>query len=123
MRNSQLMVGVAHTRLYSEYYVDFLIWSEATHNCALRITNCEFKQINFNLVVNDMEQWEYDRISELTRIARERELTPEEQEERAILRRKYIDSFKLSLTSQLDVTYIVDEKGNKTKVERKGKKK
>ena len=70
-----------------------------------------------------MEQREYDRISELTRISRERELTPEEQEERATLRRKYIDSFKLSLTSQLDVTYIVDEKGNKTKVERKGNKK
>ncbi len=70
-----------------------------------------------------MEQWEYDRISELTRISRERELTPEEQEERAQLRRKYIDSFKRSLTSQLDVTYIVDEKGNKTKLERKKNKK
>ncbi|MBO5361220.1 MAG: DUF896 domain-containing protein [Clostridia bacterium] len=70
-----------------------------------------------------MEQWELDRISELTRIARERELTPEEQEERADLRRRYIDSFKRSLTSQLDVTYIVDEKGNKTKLERKKKKK
>ena len=69
-----------------------------------------------------MEQWEYDRISELTRISRERELTPEEQEERALLRRKYIDSFKLSLTSQLDSTYVVDEKGNKTKLERKKKK-
>ena len=69
-----------------------------------------------------MEQWEYDRISELTRISRERELTPEEQEERATLRRKYIDSFKLSLTSQLDVTYIVDEKGNKKKVTRNPKK-
>ena len=69
-----------------------------------------------------MEQWEYDRISELTRISRECELTPEEQEERAQLRRKYIDSFKRSLTSQLDVTYIVDEKGNKTKLERKKKK-
>lgn len=69
-----------------------------------------------------MEQWELDRISELTRIARERELTPEEQEERADLRRRYIDSFKRSLTSQLDVTYIVDEKGNKTKLERKKKK-
>ena len=68
-----------------------------------------------------MEQWELDRISELTRIARERELTPEEQEERADLRRRYIDSFKRSLTSQLDVTYIVDEKGNKTKLERKKK--
>ncbi len=68
-----------------------------------------------------MEQWEYDRISELTRISRERELTPEEQAERADLRRRYIDSFKRSLTSQLDVTYIVDEKGNKTKLERKKK--
>ncbi|MBQ3604368.1 MAG: DUF896 domain-containing protein [Clostridia bacterium] len=69
-----------------------------------------------------MTQQELDRISELTKISRERELTQEEQDERAILRRKYIDSFKLSLTSQLDVTYIVDEKGNKKKVERKGKK-
>lgn len=69
-----------------------------------------------------MKQEELDRISELTKISRNRELTQEEQDERAILRRKYIDSFKLSLTSQLDVTYIVDEKGNKKKVERKGKK-
>lgn len=69
-----------------------------------------------------MTQQELDRISELTKISRERELTEEEQAERAVLRRKYIDSFKLSLTSQLDVTYIVDEKGNKKKVERKGKK-
>ncbi len=86
---------------------------------------CVFQNayINFNLVVNNMEQWEYDRISELTRISRERELTPEEQEERAVLRRRYIDSFKLSLTSQLDSTYVVDEKGNKTKLERKNKKK
>ena len=69
-----------------------------------------------------MTQQELDRISKLTAISRERELTEEEQAERAVLRRKYIDSFKLSLTSQLDVTYIVDEKGNKKKVERKGKK-
>ncbi|MBQ6930686.1 MAG: DUF896 domain-containing protein [Clostridia bacterium] len=70
-----------------------------------------------------MEQKKIDRINELARLAKERELTAEELEERAILRREYIDSFKLSLTSQLDVTYIVDEKGNKTKVQRKGKKK
>lgn len=69
-----------------------------------------------------MEQKKIDRINELAHLAKERELTAEEQEERAILRREYIDSFKLSLTSQLDVTYIVDEKGNKTKVQRKGKK-
>ncbi len=69
-----------------------------------------------------MEQKKIDRINELAHLAKERELTAEELEERAILRREYIDSFKLSLTSQLDVTYIVDEKGNKTKVQRKGKK-
>ncbi|MBQ2964883.1 MAG: DUF896 domain-containing protein [Clostridia bacterium] len=70
-----------------------------------------------------MEQKKIDRINELARLAKERELTAEELEERAILRREYIDSFKLSLTSQLDVIYIVDEKGNKTKVQRKGRKK
>lgn len=69
-----------------------------------------------------MDQKKMDRISELTRISRERELTAQEQEERAILRREYIDSFKLSLTSQLESTYIVDEKGNKKKIERKTKK-
>lgn len=66
-----------------------------------------------------MTQEEINRISELTRISRERELTLEEQDERLILRRKYIDSFKRSLVSQLESTYIVDEKGNKTKIERK----
>lgn len=69
-----------------------------------------------------MEQKKIDRINELAHLAKERELTTEEQEERAILRREYIDSFKRSLVSQLETTYIVDEKGNKTKVQRKGKK-
>lgn len=70
-----------------------------------------------------MDQKKIDRISELTRISRERELTPEEQQERAILRGEYIEAFKQSLISSLDNTYIVDEKGNKRKVERKAKKK
>lgn len=69
-----------------------------------------------------MTQQELDRISEFTAIARVRELTPQEQEERAALRRKYIDSYKRSLVGQLENTYIVDEKGNKTKVERRTKK-
>lgn len=69
-----------------------------------------------------MEQKKIDRINELAHLAKERELTAEEQEERSILRREYIDSFKRSLVSQLETTYIVDEKGNKTKVQRKGKK-
>jgi len=66
-----------------------------------------------------MKKEEFDRISELTRLSRERPLTAQEQEERAELRRRYIDSFKASLVSQLETTYIVDEKGNKTKVQRK----
>lgn len=70
-----------------------------------------------------MDQKKIDRISELTRISRERELTHEEQQERAILRGEYIEAFKQSLVSSLDNTYIVDEKGNKRKVERKAKKK
>ena len=44
-----------------------------------------------------------------------------EKAEQAVLRREYIDGFKRSLTGQLESMYIVDEKGNKTKVERKKK--
>ena len=43
-------------------------------------------------------------------------LTPEENEERAKLRRAYIDSVVGDLRSQLDNTYIVDAKGNKRKL-------
>ena len=70
-----------------------------------------------------MEQKKMDRISELYRKSPSVGLTEEEKAEQAVLRREYIDSFKRSLTGQLDNMYIVDEKGNKTKVERKGKKK
>ncbi len=70
-----------------------------------------------------MEQKKMDRISELYRKSQSVGLTEEEKAEQAVLRREYIDSFKRSLTGQLDNMYIVDGKGNKTKVERKGKKK
>ena len=70
-----------------------------------------------------MEQKKMDRISELYRKSQSVGLTEEEKAEQAVLSREYIDSFKRSLTGQLDNMYIVDEKGNKTKVERKGKKK
>ncbi|MBR5246483.1 MAG: DUF896 domain-containing protein [Clostridia bacterium] len=70
-----------------------------------------------------MEQKKIDRINELARKMKAEGLTEEEKAEQAVLRREYIDSFKRSLTGQLDNMYIVDEKGNKTKVERKGNKK
>lgn len=55
-----------------------------------------------------MTQRELARISELTAIARERELTAAEQAERAKLRGKYLQAVKASLRSQLDQIEIVD---------------
>ena len=66
-----------------------------------------------------MEQKKIDIINELARKAKAEGLTEEEIKERDILRREYIDSYKASLVSQLENTYIVDDKGNKTKVTRK----
>ena len=63
-----------------------------------------------------MEQSKIDRISQLTRIARQRELTEEEQQERQALRREYIDSVKASLTGQLDNTYIIGPDGTKRRL-------
>lgn len=68
-----------------------------------------------------MEQKKIDRINELYAKSQREGLTPEEKEEQAKLRREYIDSYKRSLVSQLENTYIVDEKGNKKKVQKKGK--
>ena len=59
------------------------------------------------------------RINELAALAKQRELTPEEQEERQQLRRKYIDSFKASLTAQLDNVYFVEKDGSQTKLKKK----
>ena len=68
-------------------------------------------------------QEQINRINELARKSKTPEgLTEEEKIEQQKLRRLYIDSFKESLVGQLENTYIVDEKGNKRKVERKGKK-
>ena len=66
-----------------------------------------------------MEQKKIDRINELARKAKEAPLTEEEKAEQAALRREYIDSVTGSLKSQLEHTYIVDEKGNKTKLRKK----
>lgn len=46
-------------------------------------------------------------------------LTPEEREEQKRLRQEYVAGFRASLQSQLDNMYIVDEQGNKRKLEKK----
>lgn len=63
-----------------------------------------------------MKKEDIDRINELARKARTVGLSPEENEERAVLRRAYIDSVVGDLRQQLDNTYIVDSKGNKRKL-------
>ncbi len=67
-----------------------------------------------------MEQSKIDRISQLTRIARQRGLTEEEQQERQALRREYIDSVKQSLAGQMDNTVIVDPQGNRRPLKPRG---
>ena len=68
-----------------------------------------------------MDQKQIDRINELARKAKTPEgLTEWEEMERAALRREYIDSVLGSLKGQLDHTYIMDEKGNKKKLKKKG---
>lgn len=66
-----------------------------------------------------MEQKKIDRINELAKKAKSEGLTQTEKEEQAILRSEYIEAYKKSLVSALENTYIVDEKGNKTKIEKK----
>jgi len=65
-----------------------------------------------------MEQRKMDRISELTRLSRERALTDEEQAERAALRREYLDEWRRSTVSVLENTYIQTPDGKKHKLRR-----
>lgn len=66
-----------------------------------------------------MEQKKIDRINELAKLAKERELTEEEAKERMALRREYINSFKASLTGILENTYIQEPDGSKHKLQKK----
>ena len=67
-----------------------------------------------------MKQEKIDRINELARKSKAQGLTPQEIQERDALRREYIDSVVGNLRGQLDNTYIMDEKGNKRKLQPKG---
>ena len=59
------------------------------------------------------------RINALAKKAREQGLSDEEKEERLFLRQEYIEAFKQNLTAQLENTYIVDEAGNKRRLQRR----
>ncbi len=67
-----------------------------------------------------MDEIKIKRINELARKSKTPEgLTEQEKTEQKILRQEYIDSYKKNLVSQLENIYIVDENGNKRKVEKK----
>ncbi len=67
-----------------------------------------------------MTREQIDRINELARKAKKEGLTEAEVRERDLLRRAYIDSVKANLRAQLDNTWLVDEKGNKRPLPKKG---
>ena len=67
-----------------------------------------------------MEQSRIDRINALARKAKAEGLTGAETLEREQLRREYIDAVVGSLKGELENTYVVDEKGRKSKLRRKG---
>lgn len=66
-----------------------------------------------------MTQEQIDRINTLAHKAEAVGLTPEEEKERAALRRAYIDSVLGNLKGQLDHTYIMDESGHKRKLKQR----
>lgn len=67
-----------------------------------------------------MEQSRIDRINALARKAKTEGLTEAETLERDQLRREYIESVVGNLTRELENTYVVDEKGRKSKLRRRG---
>lgn len=53
-----------------------------------------------------MEKRNLERISELTQISKQRELTAEEQAERQELRQNYLKAFRSQFRAQLDNTVV-----------------
>ncbi len=63
-----------------------------------------------------------ERINALARLAKERELTPEELAERDRLRKEYIAEWRAGAEQVLENTYIVGPDGVKRKLGKKPKK-
>lgn len=66
-----------------------------------------------------MEKQKMERLSEFTRLAKERALTAEEQAERQALREEYLAEWRRGAEAVLDNTFVVDECGGKKKLEKK----
>ena len=68
-----------------------------------------------------MENSKLERINELARLAKERELTPEELSERETLRREYIAEWREGTIAVLENTYVVTPDGKKHKLQKKNR--
>ena len=66
-----------------------------------------------------MENTKLERINELARLAKERELTAEELAEREVLRKEYIAEWRRGAEQVLDNTYVVTPDGEKHKLQKK----
>ena len=66
-----------------------------------------------------MEHEKIERINELARLVKERELTPEEQTERAALRKEYLDGFRENMRQILEGVVIQRPDGTKEPLKRK----
>ncbi|MBR4235030.1 MAG: DUF896 domain-containing protein [Clostridia bacterium] len=60
-----------------------------------------------------MDRQNIERINELARLAKKRELTDEEAAERHERRQKYLEAFRRSFRNQLDHTVIQHEDGTR----------
>jgi uncharacterized protein YnzC (UPF0291/DUF896 family) len=69
-----------------------------------------------------MENSKLQRINELARIKKERELTAEELAERDVLCKEYLDEWRKGALEVLENTYIQTPDGKKHKLQRKDKK-
>ena len=69
-----------------------------------------------------MIQEKLDRLNALARLAKLRELSAEELEERKVLRMEYIAEWRRGTLEVLESIYILDENGKEVKLPRKKKK-
>jgi len=70
-----------------------------------------------------MERQNIERINELSRIARERELTAEEVAERQERRQAYLKAFRAQMRGQLDNTVVQYPDGSKVSLREAAQKK
>ena len=70
-----------------------------------------------------MKSEDVKRMNDLYHLSQERVLSEDEFAEWEDLKKRYVADFKANLTAQLDNTYIVDDKGNKRKLEKKSESK